>query len=150
MILSVHLFFILTPRWTCFFMFCHLTFILKRPHTHVHKPLKLCWLWRADGRLKFSLDDDFVLVRDSEVISHRLCVNIDSVKSEVGRDFYIWMRAQGWWRLLVQNSVFLKSFIFASNISYLNILLKSAFWTALILDLQNANAKFSFHQKLNT
>lgn len=73
MILSVHLFFILTPSLNCFSMFCHLTFVLKRPHTHVHKPLKLCWLWRADGRLKFSLDDDFVLVRDFEIISHGLC-----------------------------------------------------------------------------
>lgn len=43
----------------------------------------------------------------------------------------------------------LEIFHLSSNISYLNILLKSAFWTALILDLQNANAKFSFHQKLN-
>ena len=61
------------PKFKLFFHVLPLDFVLKRPHIHVHKPLKLCWLWRADGRLKFSLDDDFVLVRDFEIISHGLC-----------------------------------------------------------------------------
>lgn len=42
----------------------------------------------------------------------------------------------------------LEIFHLSSNISYLNILLKSAFQTILILDLQNAsNAKFSSEAK---
>jgi hypothetical protein len=59
----------LTPKGN-YFMFLYLTFVSKSPYSS-SKNCKIMFVWRADGMLKFSLEDNLILVSDHEVTSPR-------------------------------------------------------------------------------
>lgn len=75
--------------------------VFWKGHTHIHKPVKLYWLGRADGRSKVGLDDDCAFVGDFWSLSQLLYIEI-TLELQGGWAFCIWMRHIGWWGRPVQ------------------------------------------------